>query len=107
MQTPRHNIAIREAPTPASEAAARLGSAFRSTPLEEKALKLAVCAYVDEAKRLGWSVERVLAEIKRIASADGSPLNRSNAVGAARRSEALRIANRAVRWCVEYYYWIH
>ena len=92
---------------PQTDAAARLGAAFCSTPLDENVLKRAVCAFVEEARLAGWSVERVLAEVKRIASADGSPLQRARTQGTALGSESQRVALRAVRWCVEYYYWIH
>ena len=100
------SIPARHAPTE-TDAAVRLGAAFCATPLDENMLKMAVCAFVEEARLAGWSAERVLAEVKRIATIDGSPLHPSRAHGAARGGEAQRVANRAVRWCVEYYYWIH
>ena len=80
--------------------AARVRAAF-ARPIDDEVLKAAVCAYADEAKRLGWPVERVIIEIKRISEAADGPILRSNPID---RIEGQRIVERVVTWCVEHYY---
>ena len=81
--------------------AARVRAAFATRPINDEVLKAAVCAYADEAKRLGWPVERVIIEIKRISEAEGGLVHRSDPID---RIEGQRIVERVVTWCVEHYY---
>lgn len=86
-------------------ALARLRSAFLSERIDRSTIKDAVCAYVDEMKRLGASVERIIIDIKRIAEHEEGPIRRSLLDDPHARSEARQIVEAAVTWCVEYYYW--
>jgi hypothetical protein len=70
-------------------------------PIDENVLKAAVCDYADEAKRLGWPVERVIIEIKRISEIEEGPLRRGAPYD---RIQGQRIVERVVTWCVEHYY---
>jgi hypothetical protein len=81
--------------------AARLRAAFGSRPINDETLKAAVCAYADEAKRLGWPVERVIIDIKRISEVEEGPIYRPEPFD---RIEGQRIVERVVTWCVEHYY---
>ena len=54
-------------PDTTPEVTARLRAPFLSVPIDESELKNAVCAYVDDAKRVEWPVERVIIFIKRLA----------------------------------------
>jgi hypothetical protein len=83
-----------------ANSAARVRAAF-ARPIDDEVLKAAVCAYADEAKRLGWPVERVIIEIKRISEAADGPIHRSDPID---RIEGQRIVERVVTWCVEHYY---
>ena len=65
------------------------------------ALQGAVCAYPDEAKRLGWPVERVIIEIKRFSGVEDGLRFRSDPFD---RAEGQRVVERVVTWCVEHYY---
>ena len=80
---------------------ARLRAAFAVRPIDEDVLKAAVCDYADEAKRLGWPVERVIIEIKRISEVEDGPLSRPEPYD---RIKGQRIVERVVTWCVEHYY---
>ena len=80
--------------------AARVRAAF-ARPINDEALKAAVCAYADEAKRLGWPVERVIIEIKRISEAEDGLIHKTDPID---RVEGQRIVERVVTWCVEHYY---
>lgn len=81
--------------------AARLRAAFAVRPIDDEALKAAVSAYADEAKRLGWPVERVIISIKRISEVEDGLLYRPDPFD---RAEGQRIVERVVTWCVEHYY---
>lgn len=70
-------------------------------PIDEIVLKEAVCDYADEAMRLGWPVERVIIEIKRISEVDEGPLRSPEPYD---RIQGQRIVERVVTWCVEHYY---
>lgn len=85
------------------EATAQLRSAFVMRPMDEPALRVAVCGYVDAAKVLGWPVERVIVEIKRVAEVENGPVHRSN--DPADRLDGQRVVARAVSWSVEHYFW--
>ena len=87
-----------------SSAALRVREAFSASPMDESFLKNVVCAYVDEAKRMGWPVERVIVDIKRIAEVEDGPLFQSRG-DAAKRLDAHALISRAVTWAVDHYYW--
>jgi hypothetical protein len=70
-------------------------------PIDDNVLRTAVCDYADEAKNLGWPVERVIIEIKRIAEIEEGPLYRPEPFD---RLQGQRIVERVVTWCVEHYY---
>jgi hypothetical protein len=82
------------------DSTARLRAAF-ARPVDEAALKAAVCEYADEGKRLGWPVERVIIDIKRISEAAGGFPHRPELFD---RIEGQRVVQRVVTWCVEHYY---
>ena len=84
-----------------TDCTARLRAAFTARPLDDEALKIAVCAFADEGKRLGWPVERVIIEIKRISEVEDGPLYRPEPLD---RIAGHRIVERVVTWCVEHYY---
>jgi hypothetical protein len=86
------------------EKAARLRAAFAVRPTDDDGLKAAVCDYADEAKRLGWPVERVIIEIKRIFEVEEAPLFRPEPYD---RLQGQRLVERVVTWCVEHYYRAH
>lgn len=81
--------------------AARLRAAFAVRSIDEAVLETAVCEYADEAKRLGWPVERVIIEIKRFSEIEEGPLHRPEPYD---RIQGQRIVERVVTWCVEHYY---
>ena len=70
-------------------------------PIQDEVLKAAVCDYVDEAKQLGWPVERVIIEIKRLSEVGDGSLHRLELYD---RIQGQRIVERVVTWCVEHYY---
>jgi hypothetical protein len=72
--------------------------------MDESELNGAICAYVDEAKRIGWEVERVIVQIKRFAQVEDGTLARMS-LDAITRADAQRILSRAITRCVEHYYW--
>ena len=85
-----------------AEAAAQLRGAFSAYPVSEGDLRSAVCAFVDSARALGWPVERVIIEIKRIAEVEEGPVNRW--ANSSDRLDGQRVVARAVSWCVEHYF---
>ena len=84
---------------------ARLRAAFLAPRVDDSAMKAAVCAYVDEKKKLGWAPERVILEIKRFATAEGSFIFRARFLDHTALAEAEGITSRAVTWCIEHYFW--
>lgn len=86
-----------------ASAATTMRAAFSVSPLDESQLKNAICAYVDEAKRQGWVVERVIVDIKRMAEIEEGPL--AQARDATKRLDAQALISRAVTWAVDHYYW--
>ena len=73
------------------------------SPVDESQLKNAICGYVDEAKRQGWAVERVIVDIKRMAEIEEGPLVQAR--DATTRLNAQALISRAVTWAVDHYYW--
>jgi hypothetical protein len=88
---------------PLSSAAISVRAAFSVAPVDESMLKNAICGYVDEAKRMGWPVERVIVDIKRMAEAGDGPLMQAR--DATTRLDAQALISRAVTWAVDHYYW--
>ena len=84
-----------------ADSTARLRAAFTARPIDDEVLKVAVRGFADEAKRLGWPVERVIIEIKRISEVENGPMYRPLSFD---RVEGQRIVERVVTWCVEHYY---
>jgi hypothetical protein len=85
--------------------AARLRTAFLSVPTDPSAVKDAVCAYVDEMKRLGAAVERIIVDIKRMADLEGGPVHR--AMSDKIRGDyaaARKLTEDAIKWCINHYY---
>ena len=88
-----------------ADAIARLRAAFASKPLDNDAIRGAVCGYVDEMKKGGAPVERVIVDIKQIAGLELGPeqmIGRPTAPEPSGESLAL---SRAVTWCIERYFW--
>ena len=85
--------------TDSSTSLARLGTAFKRAPVDEGALRDAVCAYVDEMKQLGAPVERVIIDIKRVMHVD-----EARGLRDPKRPDARRLAEDAVSWCIAHYY---
>jgi hypothetical protein len=86
------------------ETTSRLRHAFAARPLDHDALRSAVCAYVDEMKRLGAPIEQVLVHIKRIAEADIRPretMGKRAPLDEPDRADPLRLA---VTWSIEHYF---
>ena len=81
----------------------RLTTAFSSEPIEDSAVRDAVCAYVDEAKRRGWTIERVIIAVKTMAERDAGPLRRA-LKDPGRRTQAEQQINRAITWCINHYF---
>jgi hypothetical protein len=90
-------------PDTSSEVTSRLRAAFLARPTDEVELKAAVAAYVDEAKALGWPVERVIIFVKRLAEIEQGAANWSR--DPLKRSAAQQLLDRAVTWSVQHYYW--
>lgn len=88
---------------PFASAAISLRAAFSVSPIDESRLKSAVCGYVDEAKRHGWPVERVIVDIKRMAEIEEGPVMQARE--ATKRLDAQALVSRAVTWAVDHYYW--
>jgi hypothetical protein len=78
-------------------------AAFTAIPLDESALKDAICAYVDEAKNHGWHIERVIIEIKRISEVEDGPVYRARA-DPIQRHRARELVHRVVTWCIDRYF---
>jgi hypothetical protein len=85
------------------DATAQLRSALTGHPIDESSLRVAVCGYVDAAKALGWPVERVIIELKRVAEVENGPVHHS--ADPADRIDGQRLVARAVSWSVEHYFW--
>lgn len=86
-----------------STTALRVRESFTTAPVDESRLKGAICAYVDEAKRQGWPVERVIVDIKRLAEIEDGPLMQAR--DATKRLDVQALVSRAVTWAVDHYYW--
>lgn len=97
----RQAVTNRISSTTLADSATRLRAAFVARPIDDDVLKSAVCAYADEAKRLGWPVERVIIEIKRMSEIESGPIYRQERSD---RTQGQRIVERVVTWCVEHYY---
>ena len=93
-------------PTPASQDAVLSGlrAAFRSTPIDEVALRDAIGRYVDDKKAQGVHVERVMMEIRRVAEVEDGPIYRA-LYEADLREHARQLINRAIMWTFERYFW--
>lgn len=90
---------------PEVPSAAALGEALGSTTRTgSRALKDAVCAFVDEAKVLGWPIEQIIVGMKRIASVDAGlgEIRLTNAP--ASQSESGRVVDQAISWAIAHYY---
>lgn len=85
-----------------TEVSSQLRVALSTHPVDDGALRAAVCAYVDAARAQGWPVERVIIELKRIAESEDGPVNRWS--HATDRIDGQRVVARAVSWCVEHYF---
>jgi hypothetical protein len=83
----------------------RLRAGFVATYPDESELRNAICAFVDVVKPLGWSIERVLLEVKRVAEVEDGFLYRARRSGSQERRAAEGVLERAVRWCIEHYFW--
>jgi hypothetical protein len=88
---------------PLASAAMLIRAAFSASPVDESQLRNAICGYVDEAKRQGWAVERVIVDIKRMAEIEEGPVMRARE--ATTRLDAQALVSRAVTWAVDHYYW--
>ena len=88
-------------PDSALDAAARLRLALGAKPIDEGALKLAVCEYVEAMKKTGATVERGIVDLKRIAEAEdvqGATIDHVVDVSASTP------VSRAVTRCIEHYF---
>lgn len=83
---------------------AALRAAFLTTPLDEGALRDAVCAYVDDAKHAGWPVERVIVALKRHSEIEDGPLYRLTR-DPLQRHVAADVMRRLIKWCIDHYFW--
>jgi hypothetical protein len=82
----------------------RLRAAFTATHPDESEIRTAVCAFVDVVKPLGWPVERILVDVKGLATGEDSFLFRAWQSSAEQRA-AEGVLERAVTWCIEHYFW--
>lgn len=86
------------------DSSARVRNAFAGRPVNERELNDAVCALVDELKRQGAQVERIIVHIKRLAEAanegTASAMPSLGSSPDARR----RVVDGAVKCCIERYY---
>jgi hypothetical protein len=82
---------------------ARLRAAFIAIPMNETALKEAIWAYVDETRGLGWTIERVIVEVKRLAEVEKGPLFRALR-DPTEGPKARVLIERAVTWCIDRYF---
>lgn len=95
-----------QAPNDSIQAAAqRLRAAFVAVHPDESEIRNAVCAFVDVVKPLGWTVERVLIEVKRIAEIEEGFLFRARLQRGVEQREAERVLERTVSWCIDHYFW--
>ena len=88
---------------PLASAAISLRAALTVSPIDESQLRNAICGYVDEAKRMGWAVERVIVDIKRMSEIEDGPVMQAR--DATTRLDAQALVSRAVTWAVDHYYW--
>jgi hypothetical protein len=86
-----------------SSAVTSVRSALTVSPIDESQLKNAICAYVDECKRLEWPVERIIVDIKRLAEIPDGPILQAR--DATTRLDAQALVSRAITWAVDHYYW--
>jgi hypothetical protein len=63
-----------------------------------------LCEYVDAAKALGWTPERVLIDVKRIAREAGLRMTRNALRSGYRPTGVDLLLGDMVRWCIERYY---
>lgn len=89
---------------PESVAFTSLSDAFRTHPVQDAALKKAVCAFVDEMRRAGLSVEQIVIQVKRAAATRSDPTFRALRSRANAPVDEQAIVNRAVTWCIEHYF---
>jgi len=73
-------------------------------PLDENGLRNVVCAFVDETRTLGWPIERIITEVKRVAEIEDGQIYSALFSDADSRSEAKRLISRLVTYCVKHFY---
>lgn len=73
-------------------------------PPAQASLQAHVCAFVDERRNEGWSVERVIIALKQLAEEAG--LFRGDFKGTAQSTprDAERFLATLVTWCIDHYY---
>jgi hypothetical protein len=86
-------------------AARRLRAAFVTKHPDESEIRNAVCAFVDAVKPLGWSIERVVVEVKRVAEVEDGFLFQARRARGTEMLGAERMLERTVTWCIEHYFW--
>ncbi|HYC50514.1 MAG TPA: hypothetical protein VEB19_05320 [Gemmatimonadaceae bacterium] len=86
-----------------ADCTAQLRAAFVAPIIDEHRLIDAACAYVDAARTLGWRVERVIIEVKRIAVVEDGPIFRAMR-DPMRREEAHALVDRVITRCINHYY---
>jgi hypothetical protein len=96
-------VSVQVRPDTTPEVTARLRAAFLAVPIDESELENAVYAYVDDARTVGWPVERVIIYIKRLADLEQEAAMQA-ACDLAKRDESQRLLAQAITWCVEHYY---
>lgn len=74
-----------------------------ASPMDENALREATYAYVDETKRHGWPVERVIIEIKRLSEVEDAPLSRALR-DPMQRDKAHALIDSVIGWCIARYF---
>lgn len=89
---------------PESVDLASLRDAFDTHPIDDVALKKAVCEFVDEMRRVGLSVEQTIIQVKRAAATRSDPVFRALRARANDPDDEQAIVNRAVTWCIERYF---
>lgn len=83
----------------------RLRATFVAVHPDESEIRSAVCAFVDVVKPLGWTIERVLVEVKRIAEIEDGFLSRARLRRGVDQRDAERVLERTVSWCIDHYFW--